>query len=215
MVITGKKYGQWYQLKEVDGNTILPLSYLVFLLQSREQHSLFHTQMSVNHPHRQHNRLQLGDHKLKPCTGETVLLYSSVLLLLKLIITPFTQAKWLNTPTITVTAQPKYSTHVILSSEHVWYYLALQVNHLNQGLFQKSCAYLGSIWRCFTCQGPEVVRIQVLPKRVLGCLWDFGTQNTGRGANSDIISVIELWEIKTIRRELNMVATLTTATSPF
>lgn len=60
--------------KKVDRKAILSLSYLVFLLQSGEKHSLLHTQMSVNHPKRQHNRLQLGDHILKACTGETILL---------------------------------------------------------------------------------------------------------------------------------------------
>lgn len=46
--------------------TFLLLSYLILLLQSGEQHSLFYVQMSVNHRHRQNDRLQLGDHKLKP-----------------------------------------------------------------------------------------------------------------------------------------------------
>lgn len=52
-------------------------------------------------------------------------------------------------------------------------------------------AHLGSVQRCFTCQRPEVVRIQVLPESVFGCLWDLRTQNAGRGANSDIIPAIE------------------------
>lgn len=49
----------------------------------------------------------------------------------------------------------------------------------------------------------------MLPERVLGCLWYVRTQNTWRGTNSDIISVIVLWEIKTIREELSTVAQFT------
>lgn len=38
-------------------------------------------------------------------------------------------------------------------------------------------AQLGSVRgnAFFTCQRPKIVRIQVLPERVFGCLWDIRT----------------------------------------
>ncbi len=75
---------------------------------------------------------------------------------------------------------------------------------VSKGHIIAKSAHAGSVQRCSTCQGPEVVRIQMLPERVFGCLWDLRTQNTGRGADSDIISEIEWWEMKTIREELTV-----------
>lgn len=47
------------------------IPYLVFLLQSGEQHRLLHAQVPVNHAQWQYNRLELGDHIFKSCTGTT------------------------------------------------------------------------------------------------------------------------------------------------
>lgn len=132
--------------KRVYGKTSLQLSYLILFLQSWQKHSLFYAQMSVNHRHRQNDRLQLGDHKLKAWTAQKHINVTAHFLIFVV--------------EFTATTQPM--SHEI--------------------------AYLGSVWRCFTCQGPEVVRIQVLPECFFGCLWDLRTQNTGRGTNSDIIS---------------------------
>lgn len=83
----------------------------------------------------------------------------------------------------------------------------LQLNRLQTSstwnVFQTTvkCFDLALVWRCLTCQGPQVVRIQVLSKCLFGCFRDLRTQNTGRGANSDIISVIQLCEMKKIRTD--------------
>lgn len=53
--------------------------------------------------------------------------------------------------------------------------------------------------QCFTCQGPKVVRFQVLPQRVFCCIWDLRTQNAWWGANSKIIPAKHL-QIKTVRK---------------